>query len=559
MKLYQQGRNFAREREKEAAQALFFPISDGNLESMGNKTASTNQKYALLSVFDKTGIVEFAQKLSVLGYAIVSTGGTAKVLTENNIKVVPIQEVTGNPESFDGRMKTISFQIESGILYDRTNPSHVKQAEELGIKPVDMVVCNLYPFEAAVKDEHVTLDVAIENIDVGGPTMVRSAGKNFKNVLVVVDPADYSPLAETLASGDVPFEERRRLAAKAFGHLSFYDSQVAQYLRTETSYPVEITLPGRKTIDLRYGENPHQPGAVYMEPNTNSPLKNLTKRAGRELSLINVTDINAGLEAVRLFAEPAAVVIKHNSPCGIAVGSTAKEALDRAIQSDPESAFGGIIVLNKPMDRAAAEMIGAFKDETKGNMDIVAAPAIDEETVTYLKTLRKTMGIYTFGEIPAKRTQPYNIKWIDGGYILQAHDDGIEESFADWKVVTKIQPTPEQMKQMQVAWKFISRIRSNAILVVDKTIPMTRGIGSGQTSRVRSTKLALEQAGEYTKGGILASDSFFPFDDSVKLAVKHGIAAIVQQGGSINDKLSIAAADEAGIPMVLTGRRAFWH
>lgn len=592
---------------------------------------SIEKKYALLSVSDKTGIVELAKTLVGLGYEIISTGGTAKTLAEASVAVVPIQDITGNPESFGGRMKTISFQIESGILFDRENSEHVRQAQELNIKPIDIVVCNLYPFEqtaaragaggpafggieapanaagsrsaAAERQTSASEAQAIENIDVGGPTMVRAAAKNFKNVLVIVDPADYQAVGKMLQAGSmshgVSLDERRRLAAKAFAHLSFYDAQVADYFRHlgaigpdkedgagngagrgggEKLFPAEITLPGRKAYDLRYGENPHQKGAVYFTPGRDMPLQHLRKVAGRELSLMNLTYINAGLEVVRLFSEPAAVVIKHNNPCGIALGSTAAEALARAIEADPESAFGGGIVLNKDMDAAAAKIISQFKDERRGNIDIVAAPEISAAAAAALTAVRKTMGLYSFGPIqsiqsiqsqvnsPPDKSEKtgvtegrVNLKWIDGGFVLQEADDDIENGFDKWEVVTQVKPTPHQLKQMQLAWKFITRTSSNAIIIVDKDLPMTWGIGTGQTSRVRSVKIALEQAGEKAKGAILASDSFFPFDDSVKLAAAAGIAAIVQQGDSINDKASIAAADAAGMAMVLTHRRAFWH
>ena len=513
----------------------------------------SDKKYALLSVFDKTGISEFAKQISKLGYKIISTGGTAKTLEENGIEIVPIQEITGNPESFDGRMKTISFQIESGILFDRSNPNHVKQASEMQIPQIDIVVCNLYPFEKTIQNSKVTIDEAIENIDVGGPTMIRAAAKNFKNVLVLVNPDDY-----TLVSSKISLDTRQALAARAFHHLSFYDAQIARFFSKEL-FPEELALPLRKTITLRYGENPHQQGAAYMHPHNNSPLQNLKKQWGRDLSHVNLTDINAGLESVRVFKEPAAVVIKHNSPCGLAAGRSAEEALKRAIAADPESAFGGIVVLNKEMDLTAAKAIGEFKDERHANMDIVAVPSITEDALEFLKKVRKTMGIYTFVDIPNTRSHDDNIKMVDGGLVIQTGDNDIEGGFKDWKVVTKKQPTEKQLSQMKIAWKFIGRIKSNAIIVVDKEIPMTRGIGTGQTSRIRSTKIALEQAGGHTKDAILASDSFFPFDDSVKLAAKAGIAAIVQQGGSINDKASIEAADNAGIAMVFTGRRAFWH
>ncbi len=511
-------------------------------------------KYALLSVFDKTGIIELAGKLHELGYKIISTGGTAKILIEDKIPVISISEITGNPESFDGRMKTISFQIEGGILYDRTNPVHVKEARELNIKPIDIVVCNLYPFEQKQ---------TIENIDVGGPTMIRSAAKNFKNVLVIIDPNDYQMVIDYLYRHPERSDIRKELAAKAFNHLSFYDSQIASFLSTDF-FPNEITIPGRKSKDLRYGENPHQKASVYFSPNTNSPLLNLKKLWGRDLSLTNFTDINAGLEAVKLFKEPSAVVIKHNSPCGIALGKNPSEALKRAIEGDSESAFGGVIVVNSKMDLKTAKEIVKFKDERKANIDIVAVPEIDKKALELLTLVRKSMGIYIFGKFrnskfEIRNSHLMNVKWVDGGFIIQTADMDIEKSFKDWKVVTKNKPSAKQISQMKVAWKFISRIRSNAIIIVDKNLPMTRGIGSGQTSRVRSVKIALEQAGKWTKGGILASDSFFPFPDSVKLAAEHGITAIVQQGGSLNDKLSIEEADKAGIAMVFTNRRAFWH
>ncbi|MBI2430452.1 MAG: bifunctional phosphoribosylaminoimidazolecarboxamide formyltransferase/IMP cyclohydrolase [Candidatus Levybacteria bacterium] len=502
------------------------------------------EKYALISVFDKTGIVDFAKQIANLGYKIISTGGTAKHLTENGVQIIPIQEITGNPESFDGRMKTISFQIESGILFDRSNPKHVKETKKLRIKPIDIVICNLYPFEK---------EQTIENIDVGGPTMIRAAAKNYEHVIVVVNPDDYGQVANVLKK--MPFELRKELAAKAFAHLSLYDSLIAKFLEKDL-FPKEVTLPGRKVMDLRYGENPHQKAAFYLSPNTNSPLKNLRKLAGRGLSLVNLTDINAGIASVRLFSEAASVVIKHNNPAGIALGDSPKEALQRAIEADAESAFGGIIVLNVAVDKKAAAVVAAFKDERHGNIDIIAAPSIHKDALSLLKKVRKSMGIYEFEDIPSKAA-PLEAKFADGGFILQTADD--VSGFEDWETVTQKKPTEQQLKQTQLAWKFISRIKSNAVIVVDKDLPMTRGIGTGQTSRVRATKIALEQAGKYAKGSILASDSFFPFADSVELAAKYGITCIVQQGGSINDKASIDAANKAGVVMLFTHRRAFWH
>lgn len=518
-------------------------------------TNKNQTKYALLSVSDKTGLVELAQQLQSLGFSLISTGGTSKVLTNANISTIPIQEITGNPESFDGRMKTISFQVEGGILYDRKNMHHRSQAKELGIKDISLVICNLYPFETIVKNPDISLKEVIESIDVGGPTMVRSAAKNFHNVLVVVDPKDYQVVAEEYKKNSISIKFRQKLAAKAFDHLSFYDAQIAQYLRDDQE-PEEITMPGRKSFNLRYGENPHQKASVYLEPNTNSPLAHLQRMAGRELSYVNFTDIAAGLESVRIFKQPAAVVIKHNSPSGIALGSTASESLKRAVAADPESAFGGVIVLNKPLDISTARTFASFKEENGVLIDIVAAPSITPQAEAFIKTVRKSTGIYIFGEIPIKRSSANHLRFFDGGFLLQEWDDS---SPVDWRIVTSVKPTLSQMNQIKLSWKFIGRIRSNSILILDKKLPMTRGIGSGQTSRIRATRIALEQASTYSKGGILASDSFFPFDDSVKLAAKYKIAAIVQQGGSINDKASIDAANAAGIPMVMTGQRKFWH
>ncbi|MBI2315304.1 bifunctional phosphoribosylaminoimidazolecarboxamide formyltransferase/IMP cyclohydrolase [Candidatus Daviesbacteria bacterium] len=509
-----------------------------------------DKKFALLSVFNKLGIVDFAKVLVNLGYRIISTGGTFEVLQKENIAVTPIEEITGNPrDSFDGRMKTISFQIESGILYDRQNKSHLEQANNLKVPQIDLVVCNLYPFEQKP---------GIETIDVGGPTMIRAAAKNHQNVLVVVDPGDYEKIARAMENKEVTDELRQQLAAKAFYHLSFYDSQIGNFFSKE-KFPKEVTVPLKRTNVLRYGENPHQQGALYLIPNTNSPFTKLKHLWGRELSGTNIGDIQAGIETVRQFKGPAACVIKHLSPCGIATGKDAREALYYAIEADPVSAFGGVIVLNKVMDLKAARNVATFKNEREENIDIVAVPDVTPDALELLKKVRKSMGVYTFGEIPLNRNGKWDLKYFAGAVLLQDFDDNVKESFAAWKMVTKNKPTKEQLKQMQFGFKCVKAVRSNAVIVIDKDIPMTRGIGSGQTSRVGATKIALEQAGDFAKGGILISDSFFPFDDSVKMAAKAGIGAIVEQGGSLRDQLSIDAADEAGIPMVFTGRRAFRH
>ncbi len=317
------------------------------------------------------------------------------------------------------------------------------------------------------------------------------------------------------------------------------------------------SLKGKKIIDLRYGENPHQKASLYIiDPN--SPMANLKFHGGRGSSLINLTDVNAGLEVVRMFKEPAAVVIKHNSPCGIALGDTITQALERAIDADSESAFGGIIVINKKLDLKTAQVIASFKDGKKGNIDIVAAPNADPKAIKLLKEVRKSMAIYTFGKLSQNKKKE-NIKWIEGGFIVQDADDATDINRKNWTIPTQAKPNKDQLKQMEIGWKFISRIKSNTIVIMDKKLPMTRGIGSGQTSRFRSTKIALDQAKKYCSGAILVSDSFFPFGDSVKTAKKYKIGAIIQQGDSVNDKASIDEADKANIPMVMTHKRAFWH
>jgi phosphoribosylaminoimidazolecarboxamide formyltransferase / IMP cyclohydrolase len=514
-------------------------------------------KYALISVYDKTGVVELAQTIVKKGYHIISTGGTAKVLTENNIPVTPIAEITGNPESFEGRMKTISFQVESGILYDRAKPKHIKEAKKLKIPQIDLVVCNLYPFAETAKNPKSTFKDVIENIDVGGPTMIRSAAKNHQHVIVAVNPSDYQMISEAITNNRLTFKLRRELAAKAFAHLSFYDSQIARYLTKENN-PFELTIPLQFKNQLRYGDNPDQSAHFYTIPNSKSPFELMQQIAGRGLSATNLTDIDAGIKVLQLFKEPAAVVIKHNNPCGIALGKSVSEALGRALDADSESAFGGVVVLNREMTIDGTKLIAAFKQSGKGQMDIIAAPQFDKECVELLKNIRKSTGLYSFGDFEKIPFETVSVKHIIGGVIIQTVNHA-DSSFINWKTVTKIKPTKSQITQMQFAWKCISRIKSNTIAVIDSKLLMTRGIGSGQTSRILATKIALERAGKYCQGAILASDSFFPFDDSVRLAATAGIAAIIQQGGSIRDQDSIDAANKFGIAMVFTGQRVFWH
>lgn len=520
------------------------------------------QKYALLSVYDKTDIVSLAKQLVDLSYKIISSGGTAKVLEEAGIPVIPVQEITGNPESFDGRVKTISFQVESGILFDRGKDKHLEEAEKLQVKPIDIVVVNFYPFRKTVENRESTEEEVIENIDVGGPTMLRSAAKNHKYVLPICNPEDYEDVIKQLKNGEVSIEFRRELAQKAFEYLSFYDSLISSYFRakTEVIFPSQMSVPLEKISDLRYGDNPHQSAVLYLRPTAHSPLRKLEKLGGRDLSSINVTDINAGMESIRLFEEPAAVVIKHNAPCGIALGPSSDEALDRAIEADPESAFGGVVVMNRPLNLKSIEIINSFKEDYHGQFDILAVPGVEDEALEPVKKIRKSMGIYVFGNLRKPSPRGISYKEVIGGFVRQTQDWDFESNYEKWEVVTKVKPTEKQLEQMKLAWTMIRRVRSNAVVVVDKDLPMTRGIGTGQTSRFRATKLALELAGEKNaEGAILASDAFFPFSDSVEQAAKYKIGAIVQPGGSIQDQQSIEAANKAGIPMVFTHERVFWH
>jgi phosphoribosylaminoimidazolecarboxamide formyltransferase/IMP cyclohydrolase len=518
---------------------------------------------ALLSVFDKTGIVELARGLGELGMELVSTGGTHQALTEAGLSVRQVSEVTGSPEILEGRVKTLHPAIHGGILARRDKPEHVSELATRAIDVIDLVAVNLYPFAATISKPGVGLGEALENIDIGGPTMIRAAAKNFPFVIVVVDPTDYPWVAERMASGGLSIDERQQLAQKAFQHVAFYDTLIAGYLRKDDQtelFPEELTLAYRKIQVLRYGENPHQKGAFYAEPlPTLASLPAGTQLLGQELSLCNIYDMSAALETVRGFTDrPAAVVIKHATPSGFAFGTTLAEALEKAIHADPTSAFGGIIGLNRAMDVETAQVVARFREVESSNIDAIVTPGVDEEAVAILRSTRRRMVLYSVSEMGPLPVSSVNIKQVPGGLLYQqANTTPIDQT--SWKVASKKPPTPEQLKGMEEAWILTRHVRSNTILVWDEVNGVTLGIGSGQVSRVGSARIALEQAGERARGAILASDSFFPFQDAVQLAAQYGIAAIVQQGGSINDQASIDSADAAGIAMVLTGERSFWH
>ena len=513
------------------------------------------KKRALLSVSDKTGIIDFARKLEELGYEVVSTGGTARTLTENGVSVTGISEVTGFPECLDGRVKTLHPAVHAGILAMRSNPEHMAQLQELGITPIDVVAINLYPFKQTILKEGVTLEEAIENIDIGGPTMIRAAAKNWQDVAVIVDPSDYDAVIEGLKNGDLSLETKFRLAAKVFEHTAAYDALISSYLRKQMGgdpFPEELTLTFEKVQQMRYGENPHQKGAFYREigaaANTLAAAKQLH---GKELSYNNVNDANGALEILKEFGteKPCAVAVKHTNPCGVGVGDTLLEAYLNAYNTDPVSIYGGIVALNRKVDLATAEELA------KIFLEIIIAPGFDEDA---FERLAKKKNIRLM-ELPAcaEPNQPgtLDMKKVAGGLLVQELDTQLLGD--EMKVVTKRAPTDAEMKELLFAWKVVKQTKSNAIVLAKDQA--TVGVGPGQTNRVTALDLAIRYAGDKANGSVMASDAFFPFSDCVELAAKHGITAIIQPGGSIRDEDSIKAADEAGIAMVFTGVRHFKH
>ena len=522
---------------------------------------------AILAPYDKSGLADFARGLTGLGIDLYSTGGTKRALEEDAIPVRSVEELTGFPEILDGRVKTLHPGVHGGLLARRDLPGHLAELEQHNLGLIDLVVNNLYPFVETVAKPQVTLEEALENIDIGGPTLLRAAAKNFQSVWVVCDPGDYAEVlgalqrSHTGAAPDGDLALRRRLAARAFQHVAFYDTMIASYLREpEDLFPQELTLAFRQRQTLRYGENPHQQAAFYQEPLVRYSSLVLGERVmGQQPSLCNLYDLSAALETVRDFLDrPAAVVVKHATPSGFSFGATLAKALEGAIHADATSAFGGIIGLSRAMDVETANVVAAFKEQESSNIDAIVAPGVEEPAVEVLRKTRRRMILYTVPALDALPVTSTSLKHVPGGLLFQeANRRPID--ITSWQVATKAVPTDEQLLAMKDAWTLLRRIRSNTILVWDAKQGVTLGIGSGQTSRVGAAKLALEQAGQRARGAILASDSFFPFPDSVELAALYGIGAIVQQGGSINDKASIEAADAAGVPMVLTGERAFWH
>ena len=514
---------------------------------------------ALISVSDKTGIVAFARELSALGVEIISTGGTFNVLKQEGIPVIGISDVTGFPECLDGRVKTLHPAIHAGILNIRHNEEHQKQMKDLQIKNIDIIVVNLYPFKETILKPGVTLSEAIENIDIGGPTMLRSAAKNNQDVTVVVDPKDYNIVLEELKiNNKVSKETNFYLATKVFEHTANYDTMIANYLREQRgdySLPDTFTMTFEKVQDMRYGENPHQGAAFYKEVGkTKGTLAHAIQLNGKELSYNNINDANGALELLREFDEPAVVAVKHANPCGVGVGSNVLEAYLKAYKADPVSIFGGIIVTNQVIDRETAE------EMAKIFFEIVIAPDYELEALEVFK-LKKNLRVLKLEEINYFDPNALTMKKVDGGLIVQEKD--LELLVEDeLKVVTNRKPSEVEMKDLRFAWKLVKHVKSNGIALAKGG--MSVGIGGGQTNRIWATKQAIEHGKEFlgeevVKGSVLASDAFFPFDDCVKAAAEAGITAIIQPGGSIRDEDSIRACNDAGIAMVFTGMRHFKH
>ncbi|WP_432662857.1 bifunctional phosphoribosylaminoimidazolecarboxamide formyltransferase/IMP cyclohydrolase [Wukongibacter baidiensis] len=511
-------------------------------------------KRALISVSDKTGIVEFAKKLKELGVEIISTGGTARKLTENDIEVTKVSDITGFPECLDGRVKTLHPVIHGGILAVRDSEDHMSQLKELNIEPIDLLVINLYPFKQTIAKENVEFDEAIENIDIGGPTMLRSAAKNFKYVTVVTDPLDYTKvISELCENSEVSYETKYELALKVFEHTSHYDTLISGYLRSQLEgkeLPELLTLTYEKVGDLRYGENPHQKAAFYREVEKNEgTLVNADQLHGKELSFNNINDTNGALELLKEYEEPTVVAVKHANACGVGSGYDIYDAYMKAYECDPKSIFGGIVAANRSIDYRAAEEIN------KIFVEIVIAPDFDEDALEILKS-KKNIRLLKLENIGKKqRENAMDIKKVNGGLLLQNIDSKMYKD--EPQVVTERIPTEKEMEDLVFAWKVCKHIKSNGIaLAKDK---QTVGIGPGQVNRIWAVENSIKQALVEVKGSVMASDAFFPFADCVEAAAKAGITAIIQPGGSMRDQESIDAANKFGIAMVFTGMRHFKH
>ena len=508
---------------------------------------------ALISVSDKKGVADFAAALTALGWEIIATGGTQRLLEEEGVRTIGISEVTGFPEICDGRVKTLHPKVHGGLLARRDLPSHLQALQDNGIEPIDLVCVNLYPFAATIAREGVTMEEAVENIDIGGPSMLRSAAKNWKDVTVVCDPADYARvLGEIRAGGNTTPETRLTLSAKAYTHTAQYDTMIARYMRAQAGLPEKLFLEYDLKQPLRYGENPHQEARFYAarEPEPFS-LAFARQLQGKEMSYNNIQDANAALNIVRDFADqPFCVALKHMNPCGAAVGETIEAAWQAAYEADKVSIYGGIVAVNRPL---TAEVARGMKPIF---LEIVIAPSFTPEALEILST-KKNLRVLEVDMTPSGRT-PMQYVSVNGGLLGQQLDVAVERVDASM-CVTKVQPTAAQLRDLDFGWRIVKHVKSNAIAVVRDG--HTLGVGAGQMNRVGSAEIALNQAraAGFTSGLVLSSDGFLPFGDTVALAAEYGVAAIVQPGGSIRDAESIAAADERGITMLLTGVRHFKH
>ena len=517
------------------------------------------RKQALISVSDKTGVASFARELVNLGYHILSTGGTAKLLSAEGIACQEVADYTGFPEMLDGRVKTLDPHIHAGILARRPVPEHMAALAEHGIEPIDIVCVNLYPFEQTIAKPDCTFELAVENIDIGGPTMIRAAAKNHESVTVLVDPSDYTRVIEEIkATGAVSDATRLELAKKVFAHTARYDAAISNYLtsldeqkqRTK-KFPDVFTRQWVKVQDMRYGENPHQAAAFYRE-HVVAPglLAGYTQLQGKELSYNNISDSDAAWEAVRSFAAPACVIMKHANPCGAAIGASVFEAYKKAFSCDSKSAFGGIIAFNRPVDAETAEEI------SKQFAEVIIAPTYEADAVTVFGR-KKNLRLLTVAN--GASHNDYDFKRVGGGLLVQTPDTQLCAE-SDLKVVTKKKPTSAQIADMMFAWNIARFVKSNTIVYARDG--MTLGVGAGQMSRVDSAKIAAMKAEEFghsLAGCAVASDAFFPFRDGLDVVIDHGATCVIQPGGSIRDAEVIAAADERGIVMVFTGERHFRH
>ena len=513
-----------------------------------NETPSPG--YALLSAYDKTGLIEFARVLSNAGYRLISTGGTFADLRAAGLEVLQVSDVTGSPEILDGRVKTLHPAIHGGLLARRSDGDHMEQIAEHRIAPVDVVVNNLYPFTKTVSRDGVTLEDALENIDIGGPAMTRAAAKNFPDVIVVVDPSDYESVGAQINSGGVPFDERRRLAAKAFQHVALYDTAISTYLRqdgrAEVDMPAELTVGWSLANIPRYGENPHQAGGVYSLPGETGGVANAEQLHGIDMSYLNYFDADSAWRIATGFPKDAVAIVKHANPCGLAVHEQQDEAFRRSLAGDPVSAYGGIVGFNSAVTMPT---VNAMKGVL---FDVIVAPGYEPDALEALKRRKRTRVL----RVDAASVSQIEARTISGGALVQTPDTATDDP-ATWQVVSARKPSEGEQADLEFAWQACRYVRSNAILIArDRSIA---GMGAGQPNRVNSVALAAQAAGDRASGAVLASDAFFPFADGIERAAEAGVTAIVQPGGSIRDDETTAAADRLGLAMVHTGVRHFLH